>query len=658
MKNIKLLSYAVASLMITPAASSVFAAPQDNVDARRAAFEMMQLNAEPLKGPRQYAKGDVWERLRVGFQMSEVNPELVRKHEQYYASRAQYFNRTLARGSKYLYFITDEVERRKMPTEIALLPVIESAFVTKAKSHVGASGLWQFMPATGTQYGLEQTWWYDGRRDVYDSTRAALDYLEYLNNMFGDWSLALASYNWGEGSVSKAVKRARAAGLSPVYENLKMPNETRNYVPKLLAVRNLIDNPQNFGLKLEPLPNRPYFEAVNVGKHMDTALAANFAEISMDEFYALNPGFNLPVYADKNGRKMLIPVEKVSAFNKNMRKWGNKPLLSWDIYTAQGTESVAALAANAGMSVADFRDINGIRGNALQRGRPILLAKGSSPQVTPNFTSPQLAEPTILVAQTQLTPTPAQTKVVLDTPRQTPARTDIDIIVAKNEPTITPQRVTQPAPVLTAAVTPTETKPVVTVAVSDDALQSFVQQLALPNTTEEKPQLLAQNDDEAARKAADERINRTLSGWNKEVAEAQKPAATPAEATKVATAGTSSYKVQGGDTLYKVAREHNMKVEELRALNALADDNITVGRVLKVAATSNTPAGVITVAGKKPATAAKAKETVYTVQKGDSWYKVAQKYGIDHKELMKRNTQNASSALKPGQKIKVTLIDL
>ncbi len=657
MKNIKLLSYAVASLMITPSASSLFAAPQNNVDARRVAFEMMQLNAEPLKGPRQYAKGDVWERLRVGFQMSEVNPELVRKHEQYYASRAQYFNRTLARGSKYLYFITDEVERRKMPTEIALLPVIESAFVTKAKSHVGASGLWQFMPATGTQYGLEQTWWYDGRRDVYDSTRAALNYLEYLHNMFGDWSLALASYNWGEGSVSRAVKRARAAGLSPVYENLKMPNETRNYVPKLLAVRNLIDNPQNFGLKLEPLPNRPYFEAVSVGKHMDTALAANFAEISMDEFYALNPGFNLPVYADKSGRKMLIPVEKVSAFNKNMRKWGSKPLLSWDIYTAQGTESVAALAANAGMSVADFRDINGIRGNALQRGRPILLAKGSGTEVTPNFTSPQLAEPTILVAQTQSTPAPVQTKVILDTPKPAPVRTDIDIIVAKNEPAaVAPQRTTQMAPaVSTVAVTP-QTKPIVSAAVSDDALQNFVQQLPVANATEEKTQLLAQNDDEASRKAADERINRTLSGWNKEVAEAQKPA----ETTKIAAAGTGSYKVQGGDTLYKVAREHNMKVEELRTLNALADDNITVGRVLKVAATSgNNAPGVITVAGKKPATGkAKAKETVYTVQKGDSWYKVAQKYGVDHKELMKRNTQNASSALKPGQKIKVTLIDL
>lgn len=689
MKKVKLLSYTIAGLMAAPLSTSLVAAPTNfTVDPQSIASDMMYLNAEPLKGPRQTARGDVWDRLRSGFQMSEVNPELVRKHEQYYASRAQYFSRTLARGSKYLYFITDEVERRKMPTEIALLPVIESAFVPKAKSHVGADGLWQFMPATGTDFGLEQTWWYDGRRDVYDATHAALDYLESLNKMFdGDWALALASYNWGQGNLSRAVKRARANGVAPTYENLKMPNETRNYVPKLLAVRNIIDNPRNFGLELTELPNKPYFEAIHVGKHMDVALAANFAEISLDEFYALNPAYKLPVYADKQGRKMLIPAEKVSTFNKNLRKWGNKPLMSWDVYTAQGGESIYDLATQAGMSLAEFKDMNGIYGSSISRGRPLLMAKNSTTPVAPSFSNPQVAE-TIMVARATTPVAPAQrvqTRVVVEIPAQK-TFSQSDIIIAKNEvetKQTAPIATVEKMPVVIAKSEPVVVKPIATsetissnpitvVAKNEpeDVLQSFVR--SLPNAQEETPAAIAVQPAEAIttqvaalsdveRKTADEQVNRAINDWNKETFVIKKPSQTEvakAETTATpkktnSTSSKSTHKIQSGDTLYSIAREYDINVQDLRALNSLSNDNIQVGKVLQVSGKPSAPQ--LTAKDKKSPSA---KETVYTVQKGDSWYKVAKKYGITHDELMKINTQNASSSLLPGQKIKVRLIDL
>jgi membrane-bound lytic murein transglycosylase D len=209
-------------------------------EAQAAGLDMMLLNSSLLRN------GDnVWERAREGFQLPEVNADIVRKQERLYSSKPEYFKRILDRSHKYLFHIMNEVERRGMPTEIAFLPVVESAFVPTANSPVGAAGLWQFMPATGRHYGLEQTWWYDGRRDIMEATRAALDYLQNLYAQFGDWNLALAAYNWGEGNLARAIARAQAAGLEPTYENIKMPNETRNYAPKLIAVRNILSQPEN-----------------------------------------------------------------------------------------------------------------------------------------------------------------------------------------------------------------------------------------------------------------------------------------------------------------------------------------------------------------------------------------------------------------------------
>ncbi|MGE5027802.1 MAG: transglycosylase SLT domain-containing protein, partial [Betaproteobacteria bacterium] len=238
---------------------------------------------------------DLWERIRNGFTLQEVDTPLVQSHVAWYANRPDYVRRMVERSQLYLYHIVEEVEKRGMPTEIALLPMIESAFNPKALSRSRASGIWQFIPSTGKDFGLKQDWWYDGRRDVTAATDAALDYLQKLHDMFDSWELALAAYNWGEGSVQRAIAKNQRMGLPTDYLSLKMPAETRNYLPKLMAVKRIVMDPEASGLTLASIPNRPYFATVTTKRHIDVAVAARLAEIPLQEFVSLNPAHNRPV---------------------------------------------------------------------------------------------------------------------------------------------------------------------------------------------------------------------------------------------------------------------------------------------------------------------------------------------------------------------------
>ena len=220
---------------------------------------------------------DLWDRIRDGFELEVADDPLVIKHVRWYADRPDYVDRMMSRSSRYLFYIVEEVERRKMPMELALLPFIESAFNPGAFSRAKASGMWQFMPATGKDFKLTQNVFRDERRDVIQSTDAALDYLQRLYKMFGDWQLVLAAYNWGEGNVSKAIKRNQAQNLPTDYASLKMPDETRNYVPKLLAVKKIVLDSKAYGLTLPKLQNHPYFVVVTTSKDVDVSLAAQFA---------------------------------------------------------------------------------------------------------------------------------------------------------------------------------------------------------------------------------------------------------------------------------------------------------------------------------------------------------------------------------------------
>lgn len=315
-----------------------------NTSSHQVGLAIMRLNSSILDLPptKQYFQsGSLWDELRQGFRMGEVNPELVRRHESKFIASRSYFDRVVNRSRPYMYHIANEVKKRNMPAEAALLPFIESAFVTKAKSHVGASGLWQFMPATGRHYGLEKTPVYDGRHDVYAATDAALNYLQYLYGLFGDWPLAFAAYNWGEGNVGRAVNRARDQGLEPTYENLRMPNETRNYVPKLLAVRNIIATPQSFGMNISDIDNKPYFQAVEPGRPLDNEAIARLAGITQSELLALNPAFNVPAFIPKNKRKLLLPVASVQTFQSNYLNAAPDSLFSWEVYTPAAKTSLS-----------------------------------------------------------------------------------------------------------------------------------------------------------------------------------------------------------------------------------------------------------------------------------------------------------------------------
>lgn len=302
---------------------------------------------------------DLWERMRRGFSMPDLNTELVTDRQIYYINRPGALRQIFTRGQRYLYHIVEELERRGMPTELALLPMVESAFNPMALSSAQASGLWQFIPSTGKSYNLEQNWWVDERRDVIASTNAALDYLQTIYEMHGDWQLALASYNWGEGAVGRAVAKNRAAGLPTEYQHLNMPGETRYYVPKLQALKNIVAQPELFGITLPRIPNRPYFVTVESRVALDLATAARLAETSVDEILALNPGYKRPVLPTNGSQSLVIPASQVEAFLINLSRH-DPASASWRTYELREGEGLEGVADRLGISASRLRQVNGL----------------------------------------------------------------------------------------------------------------------------------------------------------------------------------------------------------------------------------------------------------------------------------------------------------
>ena len=334
---------------------------------------------QPIVVYKQTNDVDLWARIRRGFMMNELASDLVGSQEQWYSSRPDYIERMTGRSSKYLYHIVEELERRNMPTELALLPFIESAFNPQAVSSAKAAGMWQFMPATGKYFSLKQNVFRDDRRDVLASTRAALDYLKKLHGMFGDWHLALAAYNWGEGSVGRAIAKNQREGLPTDYNSLSMPNETRNYVPKLLAVKNIVANPQAFNAVLPDIPNHPYFQSVNITRDLDVALAAKLAEIKLDDFKSLNPSANKPVIFAAGTPRILLPWDNAGIFERNLLIH-NGQTAGWTVWTAPSTLKVADAAKRVGMNEALFREINRIPPKMLIKQGSTLLVPRSAKQ--------------------------------------------------------------------------------------------------------------------------------------------------------------------------------------------------------------------------------------------------------------------------------------
>jgi len=303
---------------------------------------------------------DLWQRLRRGFAMADIRSPQVDERTRWYVANQEYLQRVFERSKRYLFHIVEALEKRNLPTELALVPMFESAFNPMAYSRSHASGLWQFIPGTGKRYELTQNMWYDGRRDVVASTDAALDYLRDLYEMHGDWHLALASYNWGENNVARAIARNRKEGKPTDYLSLPMPRETRGYVPKLQALKNLIANPAAYGIALAPIPNEPYFATVTKTRDIDVKLAAELAEMSVEDFVNLNPGFSRPVIRSAVAARIVLPADKVDTFHDNLEKLADADLVSWKTYKPKRGDTLESIARQHRMSLAQLREVNGI----------------------------------------------------------------------------------------------------------------------------------------------------------------------------------------------------------------------------------------------------------------------------------------------------------
>jgi membrane-bound lytic murein transglycosylase D len=360
-----------AATIVAPAAKPTPRAGQPEV----AAIDPLRPSAV-IDGDDAGARADLWVRVRMGFAMPELQNTLVVKWEQWYSSRPDYVQRMTERGGRYLFYVVEEIQKRGMPTELALLPFVESAFNPQAMSVARASGMWQFMPATGKDFDLKQNVFRDDRRDVLASTRAALDYLQMLYGQFNDWQLALAAYNWGQGNVQRAVDRNLKAGLPADYENLRMPDETRNYVPKLQAVKNIVQRPQDYAIVLPALQNHPYFLSVPITNDINVAVAAKLAGISVDEFKQLNPQLNKPVILAAGTPQVLLPYDNATLFAKNLQAH-RAPLATWTAWVAPATMRPADVAKQVGMSEDELRDVNLIPPRMLVKSGSTLLVPRS-----------------------------------------------------------------------------------------------------------------------------------------------------------------------------------------------------------------------------------------------------------------------------------------
>lgn len=341
---------------------------------------------------------DLWARVRGGFAMPERHYAHTQKHEQWYSSRPQYMERIVQRSQRYLYHVVQELEKRNMPFELALLPVIESAYNPNAYSSAQAAGMWQFIPSTGKKYGLKQTYWADNRRNIVAATDAALTYLQELHGMFGKWDLALAAYNAGEGRVSREIAKNRAKGLSTDYASLALPKETRNYVPKLMAVKHIIAEPYRYGIHLAKIPNKPYFASVLAPKQIDKKVAIQLAGITAEEFKALNPSHKRPVIVSQvnDTHHVLLPIHAIDTFNYNLQNH-DKRLTSWQPYHAKRGERISAIAKKFNISTSQLK-----KANSLAKQSKIRVARAI---LVPNHTA---NEPNLLRTHFK-TVTPAKT---------------------------------------------------------------------------------------------------------------------------------------------------------------------------------------------------------------------------------------------------------
>lgn len=539
----------------------------------------------------------VWTRVRDGFKIPNMENSVVDENLAKYSKRPDYLQRMANRSQKYLYHIIEEVTARGMPTEIALLPFVESAFVTNAKSRVKAAGLWQFMPATGKHYELDQTMWKDERYDVLQSTAASLTYLQRLHDEFDDWPLAFAAYNWGEGNVRRAIKRNQSLGLPTDYMSLKMPAETRNYYPKLQAIKNIVQNPNDYGIKLPTIYNEPFFVQIFKDQDIDVKRAAKLAGMSHEEFSTLNPSFNRPVIVASHNHSMLMPTDKLDQFIENLVAYrtSGKPLSSWTTYRVQPEDTVASIARKAHMTEAALREANQIpAGRRIKPGSLVLVSKSSGLGNAEDISSDTI-DASFALAQDyrrvtyrvrrgdnmrsvarRLGVSPA---TIMKSNGLRSQRLRVGQTLRVNVPIVTRQTTTsRPTTTRSTPDTPVASTKFYVVR-KGDTLYSIANRYGITASALRNANNISGNNISVGQRLT---INASGTPTKRHVVLEEVPERVQKQVSKRPLAKKKTYKVRKGDTLFSIASSANMSVNQLKKLNGIRNNNLKVGQTLKL----------------------------------------------------------------------------
>lgn len=378
-KNLPVLRIALLAAIVS-AAGCVSFSPSESSDAQKSAALAKSAKTATTGADDGnhlvdgHAYKDIWERIRAGYAMPQLDSPLVARHEQWFQNNPEYIENLVGRARFYIYYIVEEVEKRGMPMEIALLPAIESAYMPQAYSRARAVGLWQFIQSTGRVYGLESNWWYDGRRDVIASTRAALDYLEKLHDQFDDWQLALAAYNCGEGKIERLVQENRRKGLPTDYASLKkLPRETANYVPRLMAVANIVADPAKYNLQLASIPNEEYFARIVTDSQIDLGVVAKLADMPVNDLFMINPGYQRWITDPNRPHELLVPADKKDSLLEGLSKLSSEDRVQWARHQVRRGDTVSRIATHYKVTVEAIRTANKMTSNHLALGQDLLI---------------------------------------------------------------------------------------------------------------------------------------------------------------------------------------------------------------------------------------------------------------------------------------------
>jgi len=571
---------------------------------------------------------ELWTAIRDGFSMPDLDTPEVARFEQWYAARGDFLDRMFHRARRYLPFIVDEIRARDMPMELALLPAVESAYVPTARSHASAVGLWQFIPATGRRYGLAQTQWYDGRRDVVASTGAALDYLQFLANEFeGDWFLALAGYNAGENRVARAVLANRSAGRSPLYQDLRLPAETRRYVPQLLALRNIIADPERFGVTLPHIPNEPYFAVVTLDRPVDLDMAAQISGVTRSEFQSLNAGYLRSTTGPGGPHRLLVPVEQLESLQAGLPRlpavaatatgtaWGpdtSSPSSTDGRYTVRRGDTLGSIAARHGVTVSALQRSNNLRSHLIHPGQHLRVpGRGSTVAQGGGDWSGQYR----VQRGDTLGAIASRHRVGVDALRQANG-------IRGN--TIYPGQTLRVPGAAGSTTVAAATRPATYRVQRGDSLGGIGRRFGVSVDS-----LRAANN---------------LRGTVIHPGQELRIPGGGAAATVASSAGSGwggTYTVRRGDNLGAIASRHGVSVADLRTANNLRGTTIYPSQQLRV------PGGAASTASAAPATAA-----TYTVRRGDTLGSIASRHGTTVDRLRSANNLRGTT-IHPGQELRV-----